>query len=269
LCLKALVYPINDGAGDGRKALNPPKLGNAFMRYQASMLPHGMKNWNILRLKARVKGPIVTYVKSDFRDQDLLDRCRSRRLVNNSPEYSVHSCTYNGREITLVATGSGSAGMLSALWEVKSNDKGAIVRIGACGGLSGAKLNRVVVADSASCVDKVSQRLGRGKVSADSKLTSKIIDGFERRQIAFTRGQLASVEAMYLFESDVKRAWTSGALAWDLETATVLALGRKWNIPAASILLAVCSEDGRSMTRYPPIQRLDFVESVFEALTTS
>jgi uridine phosphorylase len=224
-------------------------------------------SYNLLALDRDIEGPVVTYVRSDFRDGDLLNLCSKSRLLNKSYEYSVYSATYDGKEIVFLSTGSAAANVITALYEISHMNIGPLVRIGATGGRN-TEVNQVVLAEAALCKDQVSSILvrGRQKVRPSERLTDRIDESLQRNKIQFAKAVIGSVEAMYFFERELRRAEREGAYCWDLETASVLAFGRRYRIDAASVLLSVSGKNGTSVESYPPIQRFDFVSSVLEAL---
>jgi purine-nucleoside phosphorylase len=143
-----------------------------------------------------------------------------------------------------------------------------MIRIGACGGLGAASTNEIVVPKTAFCVDAVSSALaGAPRVEANAELTSRITETLGHDGIDVVRSDVVSVDAMYLFEKDIMREEGEGARCWDLETATLLAFGKKFGIKAASVLGVVSDTRGNSLRSYPPIRRLDFVKSIFKALS--
>lgn len=227
-----------------------------------------IQTFNILRLKRKPSGPLITYVKSDFDESALKSSVSNVRYLSESDEYSVFSCTYKQQELNFMATGSGSASLLTGLFEVLSSNLPAIVRIGACGGLNDAKVGEVVVSDLCVCKDKVSSVLAKDThVLADEALTDQIKSRLSYDHIAATAHHVVSVDAMYLFEEDIEGAEKDDVYCWDLETATLLAFGKRFGIKTASLLEVVSDRSGHSCDSYPPIRRLDFVRSVMEVLT--
>jgi uridine phosphorylase len=226
-------------------------------------------SYNLLVLKKKVKGPILTFVKTDFRDQDILGLCDNYSLANQSLEYSVYSCISRGKEFVLVTTGSAAANLITALYELSNQRISALIRVGATGGRT-VNINEVVVAKESLCRDAVSKQLtsGKDKVHPNRQLTDKIIAGLNRDEIPHVNATVASIDAMYFFEKEVKRAEMTGAAYWDLETATVLAFGHRYRIPAASILLSVTGRHNAKIKTYPPIERIDFVKSILTSLTS-
>jgi uridine phosphorylase len=225
------------------------------------------KVFNLLRLKSKPVGPLIVFVKSDFHEKDLRKLLRNAHVLNHSDEYSVFSGTYLHTVVNFLGTGSGSASLLSALYEVASPNLECMVRIGACGGLGAADVDEIVVSKSCFCVDSVSSTLAaESKVTADAVLIDRITKGFSRGGIRVACNDVASVDAMYLFDENVKKAEAEGARCWDLETATLLAFGKTFGIRTVAVLEVVSDNKGNSLEFYPPIRRLDFVRNVLETL---
>jgi uridine phosphorylase len=224
--------------------------------------------FDLLRLKSKPIGPLIVFVKSDFHEKDLRKLLRNTRVLNHSDEYSVFSGTYRHSVVNFLATGSGPASLLTGLYEVASSDLECMVRVGASGGLGAARVNEIVVSKSCFCADSVSSTLAaESMVTADAALIDRITKGFSRGGIRAACNDVASVDAMYLFDENVKKAEGEGARCWDLETATLLAFGKRFGIRAAAVLGVVSDSKGNSLRSYPPIRRLDFIRSVLKALT--
>jgi uridine phosphorylase len=224
--------------------------------------------FNILRLKAKPLGPVVTYVKSDFDEEDLKRLGSDIRSLTDSEEYSIFSMTRNGRNLTFMGTGSGSPSLLTALFEVYSSNISALVRIGACGGLNETRVGEIIVCNSTYCMDKVSSTLaGASETFPDSGLSADIVKSLLNDRVEARAASNVSVDAMYLFEANIDQAERDRVSCWDLETATVLAFGRKFRIRAASVLEVVSDRGNNSSLTYPPLRRLDHVKTILDMLT--
>lgn len=224
--------------------------------------------FNILRLKSQPTGALITFVRSDFNEKDLAKLVRDVYYLSESNEYSLFSGTYGRKNVNFLCTGSGPASLLTALYEIIPSKIESLVRIGASGGLRGARIHEVVNVRTALCMDTVSSTLARTKrVVATSTLANRISEELRCGQVKSRFESAVSVDAMYLFEKNIKRAETQGAYCWDLETATTLAFSRKFNVRTASVLYVVSDRAGNTIRSYPPIRKLRFVSSVLEALT--
>jgi len=246
-------------------------LDQFTISHQASRLhprKHGPDKFDILRLKSHPIGPVITFVKTDFDEKDLIGLLRDVRFLSVSNEYSLFSGVYRRKTVNFLGTGSGSASLLTALFEITPSRIEYLVRIGASGGLKRARICEIVNVKTAFCMDTVSRTLSRaGRVNADPTIVRHINDMLARDKIESVIENAGSVDAMYLFERNIKRAETQGAYCWDLETATTLAFGRRFNVKSASVLQVVSDKNGNSIGSYPPIRKLNFVLSVLDALT--
>ena len=226
------------------------------------------KRFNLLRLKSQPNGPIITFVKCDFSEKDLVKLVRNTRYLSDSNEYSFFSGTYKGKTLSFLGTGSGPASLLSALFELIPTKIESLIRIGACGGLNGSQIHQAVNVRRAACLDLVSSTLARAKkVSANANLANRISEALRSDRIKNAFEDAVSVEAMYLFEKNVNRAEAQGAYCWDLETATTLAFGQKFGIRTASVLYVVSDRAGNTIRSYPPIRKLRFVSAVLKAVS--
>jgi uridine phosphorylase len=249
---------------ENQKTVDPP------YRKRQVLTEHLRKieRYNILRLKSELSGPLVAYVKCDLDENRLRGLLRNVKNFSNSGEYSVFSGSYYGKHVNFLGTGSGPASLLTALFELQSSKLTAILRIGACGGLANATTNRIVVSEGALCADVVSAALaGTDHVYADGMLVGELASALDDERVENLRKLVVSVDAMYLFERNIRKAERKGAYCWDLESATILAFGKVFHLPTASLLQVVSDRKGNSMRSYPPIRRLDFVKSALNALT--
>ncbi|HXY82079.1 MAG TPA: hypothetical protein VEH56_00050 [Candidatus Saccharimonadales bacterium] len=226
------------------------------------------RTFNILRLKRKLSGPLITYVKSDFDEAALTQLVQNPCRLSESGEYSVFSCLHEGKEINFMGTGSGPASLLTGLFEVLSSNLSTMVRIGACGGLNETGLGEIIISDKSTCMDKISFLLAKDEqVLADPKLVHQISNTFRNDGISARIDHVASVDAMYMFEAELDRAEKNGARCWDLETSTLLAFGKRFGIRAVSILEVVSDKNGVASETYPPIQHLRFVRSIIASLS--
>jgi len=225
--------------------------------------------FNILRLKSQPAGALISYVKCDFDEKDLAELLDDVHYLSKSNEYSLFSGTYRHKTVNFLGTGSGPASLLTALFEIIPSKIDYLIRIGACGGLNGARIHDVVNVKAALCMDSVSTILARAKrLNASSLLIKRIDKVLNHDSVQSVVGTAVSVDAMYLFERKIDRAEARGAYCWDLETATTLAFGKKFHVKTASILVVVSDRDGKSIRSYPPIRKLSFLPSILEALST-
>jgi uridine phosphorylase len=234
-------------------------------------MTHSARKWNrfkLLRLKSQPSGPLITFVRCDFDEKHLTKLMRNVRYLTESNEYSFFSSTYNRRNVNFLGTGSGPASLLTALYELLPSKIESLVRIGASGGLNGARIHEVVNVTTALCMDAVSSTLaGTDRVAANLTLAKSISEALSTEGVKSSLESAVSVDSMYLFEKNIERAEAQGAYCWDLETATTLAFGKKFDLRTSSVLYVVSDKARNRVRSYPPIQKLRFVSSVLEALS--
>jgi len=236
-----------------------------------SQLTHHDKRadrFNILRLRSQPKGALIAFVRCDFDEKALVRLLDGVRYLTNSDEYSLFSGGYGQKIVNFLGTGSGPASLLTALYEIFPSKVRCLVRIGASGGLKGARVHDVVNVKTAFCMDAVSSSLVRTKrINANPILVNRINEALSRDRVESAVQSAVSVDAMYLFEKNIDQAEAQDAYCWDLESATTLGFGKRFGIKAASVLQVVSDRDGNAIRSYPPIRNLKFVSSVLEALS--
>jgi purine-nucleoside phosphorylase len=98
-------------------------------------------------------------------------------------------------------------------------------------------LGDLVVASEAICADGTSRALGAGELAqADRALTQALVAYASTRPDPHHLGKIVSTDVFY--ESDGERDWIAGgALAAEMEAATLLTLGAKLGISVACVLV--------------------------------
>lgn len=145
--------------------------------------------------------------------------------------WSYHGEWDAGRALTVQSTGIGgpsAAAVLRELWELGVR---RAIRIGGCEPLRpGLKPGDTIVVEGAVAGDGTSAALGaQGYVAADSKLTGDLI------RAAGPDARTGTVLGTDLLGGDGRPS--TGALAADLESAALLALGAKLGVAVGSLLL--------------------------------
>jgi uridine phosphorylase len=142
----------------------------------------------------------------------------------------------DGAPVTIQATGMGGPSAAIVLTELVALGVRAAIRVGTCGALAaGLALGELVVAEEAIATDGTSRALGAdGAVPADPALTGALAAGDPGARV----GPVASVD---LFYDDARPGQVAGppgqgALAMEMEAATLFALGRKLEVPVACVL---------------------------------
>lgn len=139
----------------------------------------------------------------------------------------------DGRPLTIQSTGMGGPSAAIVLEELCDLGLEVAIRVGTCGALDGGlALGDVIAASEALAADGTSRALGAGeRVGADPRLT--------RRLAAHSARTGAVVSTDLFYERDERRAdeWrAAGALAVEMEAATVLTVAGHRGIRAACVL---------------------------------
>jgi DeoD family purine-nucleoside phosphorylase len=164
--------------------------------------------------------------------QQLLDQ--PRMLNHNRGLWGYTGMAADGELLTVQSTGMGGPSAAIIVEELVMLGARRLIRIGTCGALvDGLGLGDLVVAESALREDGTSRALdGSGGVArADARLTAALSTHAERS------GTVASADLFY--DPDPSRAgrWAAaGALAVEMEAATVLTMAARHGLAAACIL---------------------------------
>ena len=143
----------------------------------------------------------------------------------------------DGEPLTIQATGMGGPSAAIVLEELASLGVSRAVRVGTCGALApSVSPGTLVVATEALAADGTSRALGAGeRVAADASLTARL-DG--------SPGVVASADLFYSRADGVEDGWrAAGAVAVDMETAALFAVGAARGVAVASVLVVMPLED--------------------------
>lgn len=140
------------------------------------------------------------------------------------------------RLLSIQSTGMGGPSMAIVLSELVELGAKRFVRIGTCGGLvPELQPGQLLVVDHALCRDGTSRALGHTESVAPSAGLLAALLG--NRPTASHRGAVVSTDLFYDAE-DLTESWVAGgAIAVEMETATLLTLAAKRGVEAASALL--------------------------------
>jgi DeoD family purine-nucleoside phosphorylase len=141
----------------------------------------------------------------------------------------------DGRALTIQATGMGGPSAAIVLSELIALGARRAIRVGTCGALDPSlALGRLVIAREAICADGTSRALAPGaeRVAADGKLA----DALARSEPAAAAGTVVSVDLFYEPAGAPRAARHPGALAIEMEAATLFALGAAEGVPVACLL---------------------------------
>jgi DeoD family purine-nucleoside phosphorylase len=143
----------------------------------------------------------------------------------------------DGDPLTVQSTGMGGPSAAIVISELADLGAQRLLRVGTCGALDHSlTLGDALIVTEALAVDGTSQALGAGeRVLASEELVAALLDaaGDSARS-----GMVASTDLFYDDRRDPERQWlAAGALAAEMETATLFALAERRGLLAASLLI--------------------------------
>jgi DeoD family purine-nucleoside phosphorylase len=158
----------------------------------------------------------------------------------------------DGEPMTIQSTGMGGPSAAIVLEELCDLGLTQAIRVGTCGALSAdLALGDLVVADAALACDGASRALGADRrVAADARLAAALRAAAGPEPLDGARvhsGAIATTDLFYERDLPRVRAWReAGALAVEMEAATLLQVGRLRGIEVACLLAVsdVFGDDG-------------------------
>ena len=140
----------------------------------------------------------------------------------------------DGAPLTIQSTGMGGPSAAIVLQELIALGARRAIRVGTCGALDGAlELGEVLVAREALAADGTSRALGAGeRVAADGALTAAL-----EQAAGEDAATVVSTDLFYEPRGEREHDWrAAGAVAVEMEAATLFALGARLGIPVACVL---------------------------------
>lgn len=145
--------------------------------------------------------------------------------------------TPDGMPLTVQSTGMGGPSAAIVITELADLGARCFLRVGTCGALNpGLTLGDLLVVTEAIAADGTSRALGAdAPVAPDPELLAALMAaGGDRVQA----GSVVSTDLFYEGPAGAERGWIdAGAVAVEMETATLLALARRRRLHAAALLL--------------------------------
>ncbi len=142
----------------------------------------------------------------------------------------------DGRPLSIQSTGMGGPSAAIVITELVALGARRLLRVGTCGALQAQlRLGELVVATEALAADGTSRALGAGdRIAATPELLASLRDADEQPVC----GPVVSSDVFYEDRQGVEQSWVAeGALAVEMETATLYALAAKHGVQAAALLL--------------------------------
>ncbi len=161
-----------------------------------------------------------------------------RMFNHNRGLWGYTGTAADGEPLTIQATGMGGPSAAIVLSELIDLGARRAIRVGTCGALAaGLALGDLIVAREAICADGTSRALGAGaRVAADGELTERLSE----QAAAARTGAVVSVDLFYERAADadarMQDRLSQGALAIEMEAATLFALGADAGIAVGCVL---------------------------------
>jgi DeoD family purine-nucleoside phosphorylase len=165
--------------------------------------------------------------------QLLLDR--PRMLNHNRGLWGYTGVAADGEPLTVQSTGMGGPSAAIVVEELIALGARRLVRVGTCGALAGSlALGGLVVADRVLAEDGASRALGAaGSIEGDPTL----LDALRAAAAAATVGTVVSADLFYDPDPDRPARWVAaGAIAVEMEAATLLAVAARHSVAAACVV---------------------------------
>jgi uridine phosphorylase len=143
---------------------------------------------------------------------------------------------HDGRPLSVQSTGMGGPSAAIVITELIALGARRLLRVGTCAALGPElRLGELIVATEALAADGTSRALGAGdRIPATRELLASLQDADDQ----LVAGPVVSSDVFYDDRDGVEQRWRAdGALAVEMETATLYTLAAKLTVEAASILL--------------------------------
>jgi uridine phosphorylase len=148
----------------------------------------------------------------------------------------------DGEPLTIQSTGMGGPSAAIVLTELVELGARRAIRVGTCGALApGLGLGELVIARESICLDGASRALVPGdRVRGDPRLTEALIEAAP----AARAGSIVSVD---LFYDPHPPSGAPGAIAVEMEAATLFAVGAAASVPVACALVVSDTFDAHNV----------------------
>ena len=143
----------------------------------------------------------------------------------------------DGRPLTIQSSGMGGPSAAIVIAELAALGAYTLVRVGTCGALDDSlALGQILVATEALAVDGTSRALGAGeRVAGHPELLTRLLGAAANEDCS---GPVVSSDLFYDAPPGVEEGWrATGALAVEMETATLFALARRRGLRAGCALI--------------------------------
>jgi DeoD family purine-nucleoside phosphorylase len=167
--------------------------------------------------------------------QALLDQ--PKMFNHNRGLWGYTGTAADGAPLTIQSTGMGGPSAAIVITELHQLGARRLLRVGTCGGLApGLTLGQLLIASEAISDDGTSRALGAdGRVEPSAELLARLgaAGGAEVRT-----GPVVSTDLFYDGAPGTEERWVAqGAIAVEMEVATLFALAARWGFQAGAALL--------------------------------
>jgi DeoD family purine-nucleoside phosphorylase len=152
----------------------------------------------------------------------------------------------DGQSLSVQSTGMGGPSAAIVLHELISLGVRRAIRVGTCGALNPAlALGELVLARESITADGTSVALGASGVArAEPDLTDALLGALEAREHPHHTGRIVSTDLFYDPSPERGEAWSAGgAIAVEMEAATLFAVGAAAEVPVACLLVVTDTFD--------------------------
>jgi DeoD family purine-nucleoside phosphorylase len=146
----------------------------------------------------------------------------------------------DGAQLTIQSTGMGGPSAAIVISELADLGARRLLRTGTCGALDPSlKLGEIVIPTEALADDGTSRALGApARVSAGAELLAALTAAAGPDDGLVRRAPVASTDLFYEHRRELGRRWAgAGAVAVEMETATLFALAARRSLQAAAVLI--------------------------------
>ena len=174
------------------------------------------------------------------------------REISFNREYRVVTGGYKGVPVTICSTGIGGPSTAIAMEELINLGAKTFIRVGSCGankkniGVGDLIISDSVIRADHTCLDYVPLEF---PAVADYRILLALKEAAHKLKARSFIGPSVSIDALYSpHTKEVKNFWKSfGALAQDMEAATVLTMARLRQVAAGVVLLVVDQEGEKNV----------------------
>lgn len=205
--------------------------------------------------------PLVLLPGDPVRARRIAERfdggAENARMVNENRGLHGWTGTYQGRPVSVQATGMGTPSFSIVAEELLRLGAQQLIRVGTAGGIApGIRTGDLVIALSACPVDGATRTYLHGDPyapTADFALTHALYHAAQEAGIPVWVGTIASVDVFYNPDPDYTTKWRErGVLAFEMEASALFYLAARAGVQAACMLTVsdVMSEEVSSEESY-------------------